>query len=154
MDGDKAGFLRTHRSLIQTAGRAARNAEGRVVLYADKITDAIQKLLDETEYRRKKQIAYNEAHGMTPQTVVKAIKAHEDIFGDALGNRGDYEKMDENLSMVSEDEKEYMTEEQIKDRIKAIRKQMEKAAKELDFVEAAALRDQMYTLQAVLKERY
>lgn len=152
MDADKEGFLRTDRSLIQTAGRAARNAEGRVIIYGDKITAAMKKLIDETEYRRAKQMAYNEKHGIVPQTVKKANK---DIFQSALGSRqSDYEQSEPALSQAAEAQAEYMSREQLEDKIKAIRKQMEKAAKELDFIEAARLRDEMFSYQALKKERF
>ncbi|MEM6264310.1 MAG: excinuclease ABC subunit UvrB [Bacteroidota bacterium] len=152
LDGDKKGFLRTHASLIQTAGRAARNAEGRVIIYADEITNEIQQLLDETDYRRKKQMAYNEKHGVVPKTVVKQ---HRDIFQDALGPRtSSYEVTEEVSTAVAEDAAEYMTRDDVKEHITKIRKAMEKAAKELDFIEAARLRDEMFSYQALLKEKY
>jgi excinuclease ABC subunit B len=152
MDADKEGFLRTDRSLIQTAGRAARNSEGRVIAYADRITDALQKLLDETAYRREKQMAYNKEHGITPQTVKKENK---DIFQTALGIRNKPEDKEEApISMAAESQAEYMSKEQVEEKIKAIRKAMEKAAKDLDFIEAARLRDEMFSYQALKKEKY
>jgi excinuclease ABC subunit B len=152
MDADKEGFLRTDRSLIQTAGRAARNSEGRVIAYADRITDALQKLLDETAYRREKQMAYNKEHGITPQTVKKENK---DIFQTALGIRNKPEEKEEApISMAAESQAEYMSKEQVEEKIKAIRKAMEKAAKDLDFIEAARLRDEMFSYQALKKEKY
>lgn len=152
LDGDKEGFLRTDRSLIQTAGRAARNSEGRVIVYADRITKAIQKLLDETEYRRKKQMAYNEEHGMVPTTVVKNVKASKDIFSSALGDRKkDFDLPEEVISIAADPEGEYLSKEDIQAKIKVIRKQMEVAAKDLDFIEAARLRDEMFAFQSLLK---
>ena len=152
MDADKEGFLRTDRSLIQTAGRAARNAEGRVIIYGDKVTAAMQKLLDETAYRRKKQMAYNEKHGIIPQTVKKANK---DIFQSALGSRqADYQTAEPVLDQAAEEQAEYMSKDQLEDTIRNIRKQMEKAAKELDFIEAARLRDEMFSYQALKKEKF
>lgn len=151
LDADKEGFLRSDRSLIQTAGRAARHSEGRVILYADKITKSMQKLLDETEYRRKKQIAYNEKHGIVPKTVKKG---KGDIFGSALGSRGKSYKQSEDLvSIAAEAAAEYMTTDGLKQRIAETRKKMEAAAKELNFIEAARLRDEMYALQAMMKDR-
>jgi len=151
LDADKEGFLRSSQSLIQTAGRAARHVEGRVILYADKITDSIQQLLDETEYRRTKQLAYNEEHGITPQTIKKAKK---DIFQDTLGIRAKtYEEFEEAVNVAAEATSEYMTTDQLKKKIQETRKKMETAAKELDFIEAARLRDEMYALQSVLKDR-
>jgi excinuclease ABC subunit B len=152
LDADKEGFLRTDRSLIQTAGRAARNSEGRVIIYGDKITKAMQKLLDETAYRRDKQIAYNKKHGITPKTIVKA---NIDIFKSALGSRNnEYEQGDPTLSEAAEAQAEYMNKDQMEERIRDIRKQMEKAAKELDFIEAARLRDEMFSYQALKKEKF
>ncbi len=151
LDADKEGFLRSSQSLIQTAGRAARHEEGRVILYADKITDSIQQLLDETEYRRTKQLAYNQEHGITPKTVKKARK---DIFQDTLGIRAKtYEEFEEAVNVAAEATSEYMTTDQLKKKIHKTRKKMETAAKELDFIEAARLRDEMYALQSVLKDR-
>ncbi|MEM6801082.1 MAG: excinuclease ABC subunit UvrB [Bacteroidota bacterium] len=151
LDADKEGFLRSGQALIQTAGRAARHAEGRVILYADRITDSMKKLMDETEYRREKQIAYNTEHGITPKTVIRPKK---DIFQSALGNRStSYEEFEQNVSQVAEEAAEYMDSDEIKKKISNIRKEMETAAKELNFVEAARLRDEMYAYQALLKER-
>ncbi len=151
LDADKEGFLRSSQSLIQTAGRAARHVEGRVILYADKITDSIQQLLDETEYRRTKQLAYNQAHGITPQTVKKSKK---DIFQDTLGMRAkSYDEFEEAVNVAAEATSEYLTTDQLKKKIQEIRKKMETAAKELDFIEAARLRDEMYAMQSVLKDR-
>ena len=151
LDADKEGFLRSGQSLIQTAGRAARHEEGRVILYADKITDSMKKLLDETEYRRKKQLAYNEAHGIVPKSVKRAKK---DIFEDALGSRAKtYEEFEQNVSMVAEEAAEYMDAEELKKKVANIRKEMEAAAKELNFIEAARLRDEMFAFQALLKEK-
>lgn len=151
LDADKEGFLRSSRSLIQTAGRAARHAEGRVILYADKITDSIQKLLDETEYRRTKQLKYNEEHGIVPTSVKRIDK---DIFESALGNRAkNYEEFEETVSVAAEEAAEYMSKEDLEKKIKAIRKEMEKAAEDLEFIEAARLRDEMLAFKALLKDR-
>lgn len=151
LDADKEGFLRSGRSLIQTAGRAARHEEGRVILYADKITDSMKKLIDETEYRRGRQMAYNTEHGITPRSVKKSKK---DIFQEALGDRTKtYEEFDHDTSLAAEEAAEYMNSDDLKQRIVGIRKLMEAAAKELNFVEAARLRDEMFAFQALLKER-
>ncbi|MEM8901515.1 MAG: helicase-related protein, partial [Bacteroidota bacterium] len=151
LDADKEGFLRSSRSLIQTAGRAARHAEGRVILYADKITDSIQRLLDETEYRRTKQLKYNEEHGIVPTSVKRIDK---DIFESALGNRAkNYEEFEETVSVAAEEAAEYMSKEDLEKKIKAIRKEMEKAAEDLEFIEAARLRDEMLAFKALLKDR-
>ncbi|MEM9934015.1 MAG: excinuclease ABC subunit UvrB [Bacteroidota bacterium] len=151
LDADKEGFLRSSRSLIQTAGRAARHAEGRVILYADNITDSIQRLLDETEYRRTKQIKYNEEHGIVPTSVKRMDK---DIFESALGNRAkNYEEFEETVSVAAEEAAEYMSKEDLEKKIKSIRKEMEKAAEDLEFIEAARLRDEMLAFKALLKDR-
>lgn len=151
LDADKEGFLRSGQSLIQTAGRAARHSEGRVIMYGDKITKSMKKLLDETDYRRKKQIAYNEEHGITPTSVSKIKK---DIFHDALGSRAKtYDEFEQQVSMVAEEAAEYMTGDEIKKQIANIRKQMEAAAKELNFIEAARLRDEMFAMQALMKDK-
>ncbi len=151
LDADKEGFLRSGQALIQTAGRAARHEEGRVILYADSITKSMQKLINETEYRRTKQLAYNEKHGITPQSVNKVKK---DIFQDALGNRAKtYEEFEENVNVAAEAVAEYLSSDDLAKRVRETRKKMEVAAKELDFIEAARLRDEMFALQSVLKER-
>ena len=151
LDADKEGFLRSGQSLIQTAGRAARHEKGRVILYADKITKSMDLLLKETEYRRKKQLAYNEKHGIVP-TSVKRIR--KDIFQDALGDRArTYEEFEEHVNIAAEQVAEYLTLEDLKKKVAGIRKQMESAAKELNFIEAARLRDEMYAYEVLISER-
>ena len=151
LDADKEGFLRSGQALIQTAGRAARNAEGRVILYADKITPSMKQLLDETDYRRKKQIAHNEEHGIVPKTI---IRENKDVFKDALyREKEQYDQEPVAVSVAAEDSAEYMNAEQIEKKIRALRKDMEQAAKDLNFIEAARLRDELFGYQAVLKER-
>lgn len=148
LDADKEGFLRSESALIQTAGRAARNVEGRVIMYADKVTKAMARLIQETEYRRGKQIAYNEAHGIKPQSVEKP---NEDIFAQVLGKRESYiDVRKETARLAAESQAEYMNKEEIARKVRDIRKQMEAAAKELNFLEAARLRDEMFALQALL----
>ncbi|MEO0470927.1 MAG: excinuclease ABC subunit UvrB [Bacteroidota bacterium] len=151
LDADKEGFLRSGQSLIQTAGRAARHEEGRVILYGDKITDSMKQLIDETDYRRQKQIAYNEAHGIVPKSVRRETR---DIFREALGDRAKtFEEFEENINVAAEAVAEYLSEDELKKKIGNIRKEMEAAAKELNFIEAARLRDEMFAYQALLKER-
>lgn len=150
LDADKEGFLRSAQALIQTAGRAARNTEGRVILYGDKITPSMQKLIDETEYRRSRQKAYNEEHGITPKTIVRA---NEDVFSTALGKRVAEEEKEAPTFAAAESEAEYLSDEQVQKKVRALRKEMESAAKELNFVEAARLRDELFAYQSVLKER-
>jgi excinuclease ABC subunit B len=157
LDADKEGFLRNERSLTQTAGRAARNVDGLVIFYADKMTESMQKTIDETLRRREKQIAYNIQHNITPTTVSKSteqiiaqgsvldVKGYDPSKAYALNN-------DNTLSIAAEDEEEYLTIPKMEKKIAATKKQMEKAAKDLDFMEAAKLRDEMFRLQKVLEE--
>ena len=152
LDADKEGFLRSHRSLTQTAGRAARNVNGMVIFYADKITESMQATIDETNRRREKQLKYNEEHGIVPQQIKKAKAS-------ALGKHMD-PKIDpkayvepEYYSMVSESDAQYDSEEELKKLIEKIRKAMMAAAKRLEFLEAAQLRDQLIMLESKLKEK-
>jgi excinuclease ABC subunit B len=158
LDADKEGFLRNERSLTQTAGRAARNVEGLVIFYADKMTESMQRTIDETSRRREKQILYNEEHGITPKTI---LKSRQDVFASTsvLDIKGFDEKNpyaianDQDLVVVStEEESEYQTIPQIEKAISKIKKEMEKAARDLDFMEAARLRDNMFILQKKLTE--
>jgi excinuclease ABC subunit B len=147
IDADKEGFLRSNRSLTQTIGRAARHVEGKAILYADKITDSMQKTMDETEYRREKQIAYNKENNITPKPLVKKfdsalIKKKLDI----------YEHETRPDLKAAEEEAEYLTKPQIEKKIREKRKAMEAAAKELDFMQAARLRDEIKLLQEKLGE--
>ncbi len=149
LDADKEGFLRSERSLIQTAGRAARHAEGRVILYGDKITKSMQKLIEITEYRRKRQAEYNLKHGITPTSVRREKK---DIFMDTLGDRHNtYQLAAPAMTKVAEADMEYLSPEQIKAKMTELKKKMEVAAKDLNFIEAAALRDEMYRFEALMK---
>ena len=157
LDADKEGFLRNERSLTQTAGRAARNVDGLVIFYADKMTDSMQKTIDETLRRREKQIKYNIKHNITPTTVSKSteqimaqgsvldVKGYDPSKAYALNN-------DETLSIAAEDEEEYLTIPKMEKKISSTKRQMEKAAKDLDFMEAAKLRDEMFRLKKVLEE--
>jgi len=158
LDADKEGFLRNERSLTQTAGRAARNVEGLVIFYADKMTDSMQRTIDETSRRREKQVKFNEAHGITPRTI---LKSRQDVFASTsvLDIKGFDERNpyaiggDQDLiSVAAEEEAEYKTIPQMEKAISKIKKEMEKAARDLDFMEAARLRDNMFSLQKKLTE--
>lgn len=155
LDADKEGFLRNERSLTQTAGRAARNANGLVIFYADTITMSMQRTIDETNRRREKQIAYNQLHGITPTTVRKSVEqimqqtSVLDIKGyDANSSLAVKENI---LTQAAESEGEYNTIPQLEKAIQKVKKAMEKAARDLDFMEAAQLRDQMFALQKKLE---
>ncbi|MCB0479425.1 MAG: excinuclease ABC subunit UvrB [Crocinitomicaceae bacterium] len=152
IDADKEGFLRSERSLVQTAGRAARNVNGKVIMYADKITDSMRKTIDETERRRIKQENYNTEHGMTPQPLKKSVEAilEQTKVADGDGTAKPYIP-DENQSVAADPVVQYMNKEQLMKAIERTKKEMEKAAKALDFVEAAKFRDEMFALHEVLK---
>ncbi len=157
LDADKEGFLRNERSLTQTAGRAARNVDGLVIFYADTITGSMQKTIDETTRRREKQVAYNIEHGIIPKTI---IKSKEQIFaqGSVLDVKG-YDPSnpysigdDEDLvTVAAEDQEVYKTIPQLEKAVGKIKKEMEKAARDLDFMEAARLRDEMFRMQKELE---
>jgi excinuclease ABC subunit B len=144
LDADKEGFLRSHRSLTQTIGRAARNLNGKAIMYADKITASMQKTIDETNYRRTKQINYNTVNNLVPQALNKKI---ESAF--TKNPLADYE-LGYTLSTAAEPVTEYLSKPDIEKRIREKRKSMEKAAKELDFMQAAKLRDEIKALQGQL----
>lgn len=155
LDADKEGFLRNERSLTQTAGRAARNVNGLVIFYADTMTMSMQRTIDETNRRREKQIAYNQLHGITPTTVRKSVEqimqqtSVLDIKGyDANSSLAVKENT---LTQAAESEGEYNTIPQLEKAIQKVKKAMEKAARDLDFMEAAQLRDQMFALQKKLE---
>src|SRR5690625_176087 len=142
LDADKEGFLRSHRSLTQTIGRAARHVEGKAIMYADRITNSMQKTIDETNYRRTKQIEYNTEHNITPTPLKKSL---DTALVGLKQEAYQFEKA-ETLE-AAEEEVKYFTENQLKERMREIRKEMEKAAKELDFIEAARFRDELKMLQ-------
>ncbi len=160
LDADKEGFLRNERSLIQTAGRAARNANGKVLMYADKMTHSMQRAIDETLRKRIKQIAYNEAHGISPTTVLKSKEqimmqtSVLDIRGTLQNNNETAYSEPQTLSIAADPVVQYMSVPQLEKSIAEVRKNMEAAAKELDFIKAAHYRDEMYALQQLLKEKY
>jgi len=152
LDADKEGFLRNDKSLTQTAGRAARNSNGLVIFYADKVTESMQRTIDETSRRRSIQMAYNEKHGIIPKTV---SKTREEILnqGSILDIRGNktnaYIEPDE-LSIAADPIVEYMTKDQLEKMIAETERKMKKAAKELDFISAAQYRDELFALKKKL----
>lgn len=156
LDADKEGFLRNEKSLTQTAGRAARNVEGLVIFYADTMTESMQRTIDETNRRREKQIAYNIEHGITPRTVKKSIEqimkqtSVLDIKG--YDEKNPYAVVDEGVvNAAAEEQHEYKTIPQLEKVIAKTRKEMEKAARDLDFMEAARLRDMLFAYEKELK---
>jgi excinuclease ABC subunit B len=156
LDADKEGFLRNEKSLTQTAGRAARNVKGRVIFYADKVTQSMRRTMDETERRRAKQIKYNTEHHITPTTIIKSIEqvmqqtSVLDIKGYTLNNINVRTSDDPNA--VNDQEFDYTTIPQVEKAIVQTKKQMEKFAKALDFMEAAKLRDEMFRLETQLEK--
>ncbi|MBO5029683.1 MAG: excinuclease ABC subunit UvrB [Muribaculaceae bacterium] len=178
LDADKEGFLRNRRSLVQTAGRAARNVNGKVILFADKVTDSMQALIDETEYRRKKQMKYNKEHGITPRQIVKDVSAADLL--DTLGDEDKHSRKEQRNTAVPSSERPkpakqpkprpyieevaqhemvaadpvtpYMSENQLNQAIISTKIEMSKAAKNMDFLEAARLRDVLISYEDLLKE--
>ena len=150
LDADKEGFLRDERSLTQMAGRAARNVDGLVIFYADKITESMQRTMDETQRRREKQVEYNRQHGIIPQTVRKSkeqIMKQTSVLDIKGYNENDPYAVTETLTAAAEDNVSYENIAQLDKLLGQTRKAMEKAAKELDFMEAARLRDKLFLLQ-------
>ena len=151
LDADKEGFLRSERSLTQTAGRAARNADSKVIMYADKITDSMRKTIDETQRRREKQMAYNIEHNIVPKTIIKPL---DNAWGDLnKGKLVDYEMTEEHVRSVAEEKTAvYRSPRDIKKAIQDAKKEMEKSVKELDFMNAAKYRDIIVALEEKLNK--
>ena len=156
MDADKEGFLRDIRSLIQTIGRAARNDRGKVLMYADRITGSMEKAIDETNRRRAIQMEYNVENGITPKTILKSKEkimeqtSIADVMGKPIKNLKYYTEPQE-IQMAADPVVAYMTKEELTKQVKKVQSDMEKAAKELDFVVAARLRDEMLGLKKLIE---
>ncbi|MBE0653529.1 MAG: excinuclease ABC subunit UvrB [Bacteroidales bacterium] len=152
LDADKEGFLRSEKSLTQTSGRAARSLNGKVIMYADTITRSMQNTIDETNRRREKQLKYNEKHNITPQQIVKAQRS---MLGEMMKEKEKREYYSERLKpeIAADPVVRYMNADALKKTIDNTREKMEKAASELNFIEAAKYRDEMYELEKLLKEK-
>ena len=154
LDADKEGFLRSHRSLTQTVGRAARNINGKAIMYADRITESMRKTIEETNRRREKQLKYNEEQGITPKQIIKSRKMSDLIHAKAEPETATRAYIEpEFKSIVADPIVSYMTRSQLEKSIEKTRKQMQEAAKKMDFVEAAQYRDEMLRMEEILKTK-
>lgn len=154
MDADKEGFLRDNRSMIQTIGRAARNVNGKVLMYADRMTESMRTAIDETNRRRARQLAYNEANGIVPKTILKSKQTilEQTSVADMIGkpSNKNYYVEPEEINFAADPILQYMSKPDLEKQLKKVQKEMEKAAKELNFMEAARLRDEMLALQKMV----
>ena len=150
LDADKEGFLRSTRALVQTSGRAARNVNGMVIMYADRITKSMQETIDSTDYRREKQLAYNAKHNITPTQI---IKDKTSIMQNGSKSSPNAYSGPETIEIAADPVVQYMSKENLEKSIAKTRKSMQKASKELDFLQAAQFRDEMYKLEKLLKEK-
>ncbi|HEY8401995.1 MAG TPA: excinuclease ABC subunit UvrB [Cytophagaceae bacterium] len=155
MDADKEGFLRNERSLVQTIGRAARNERGKVIMYADKITDSMQRAIEETNRRRRIQEEYNRKHGIVPKTVLKSKEQilEQTKVADSKKEAKTYYFPEEQASVAADPVVQYMSKDQLEKLVAKTQKQMEKAAKDMDFLEAARLRDELFDLKKLLESK-
>src|SRR5690606_37156367 len=156
LDADKEGFLRYHTALIQTIGRAARNAEGRVIMYADEITHSMQRTIDETNRRRQKQINYNNQHHINPKPVSsgkQSIIEQTSVVDFKGGVQQPYMESEE-ISILADPVIQYMSKEQMQKSAERTRREMNQAAKEMDFLKAAKLRDELFAMEKLIKEKF
>jgi excinuclease ABC subunit B len=156
LDADKEGFLRSERSLTQTAGRAARNINSKVIMYADKITDSMQRTIDETNRKREKQLKYNQENNITPEQIRKSVEAihGQTSVADSRAKVVNAYIEQEQVDIAADPVVQYMSKEQLQKAMNNTRRQMEKAAKSLDFIEAARLRDELFSLEKLFKEKH
>ena len=156
LDADKEGFLRSERSLTQTAGRAARNINSKVIMYADKITDSMQRTIDETNRKREKQLKYNQENNITPEQIRKSVEAihGQTSVADSRSKVVNAYIEQEHVDIAADPVVQYMNKEQLQKAMNNTRRQMEKAAKALDFLEAARLRDELFSLEKLFKEKH
>ena len=150
LDADKEGFLRSTRALVQTSGRAARNVNGMVIMYADKITKSMKETIDSTDYRREKQLAYNAKHNITPTQIIKDKTSIMNTSGSSGPNAY---SGPETIEIAADPVVQYMSKDDLEKSIAKTKKSMQKSAKELDFLQAAQFRDEMYKLEKLLKEK-
>jgi excinuclease ABC subunit B len=153
LDADKEGFLRSEKSLTQTAGRAARNLNGKVIMYADKVTGSMQRTIDETNRRREKQLRYNEEHNITPTQIKKSLTSILSEEKESKVESINAYSSEPVVNIAADPVVQYMNVDALEKTIEKTKSAMKKAAKELDFIEAARLRDELYELQKLLESK-